>query len=75
VLDGKALLWLTVSSMRDYGHQLQGVFLPQIWMAGFDPLRAEDGLDPSWPAFYLPFQDITTNNHIPQWTGTVVPID
>ncbi len=75
VLDGKALLWLTVSSMRDYGHQLQGVFRPQIWMAGFDPERAGDGLDPTWPAFYLPFQDITTNNHIPQWTSTVVPID
>jgi len=24
--------------------------------------------DPSRPAFWLPFQDITTHNHTPQWT-------
>ncbi len=27
--------------------------------------------DPSSPAFWLPFQDITTHNHTPQWTQTV----
>jgi hypothetical protein len=27
--------------------------------------------DPSNVAFWLPFQDITTHNHTPQWTQTV----
>ncbi len=27
--------------------------------------------DPSFPAFLLPFQDITTHNHTPQWTQQV----
>ena len=35
---------------------------------------APAGTDPSFPAFALPFQDITTSNHIAQWTETVVPI-
>jgi hypothetical protein len=29
------------------------------------------GKDPSKPAFWLPFQDITTHNHTPQWTQQV----
>jgi hypothetical protein len=28
--------------------------------------------DPSFPAFWLPFQDVTTHNHTAQWTTTVV---
>jgi hypothetical protein len=71
---GQPLMWLTVSSMRGYGHTLADGELPQIWMAAFDPQAAEDGEDPTWPAFYLPFQDITTNNHIAQWTEVVVDI-
>jgi len=71
---GQSLMWLTVSSMRGYGHTLADGELPQIWMAAFDPLAAEDGVDPTWPAFYLPFQDITTNNHIAQWTEVFVEV-
>jgi hypothetical protein len=52
---------------------------PQIWMAAIDvtvatgpqikhPFAAHD---PSWRAFWLPFQDITTHNHTPQWTQKV----
>jgi hypothetical protein len=52
---------------------------PQIWMAAIDvtvangpqikhPFAAQD---PSWHAFWLPFQDITTHNHTPQWTQAV----
>jgi hypothetical protein len=71
---GQPLMWLTVSSMRGYGHTLTDGQLPQIWMAAFDPQAAADGEDPTWPAFYLPFQDITTNNHIAQWTEVVVDL-
>src|SRR5207248_1559798 len=41
----------------------------QIWMAAvrLDSAAVQAGQDVSFPAFYLPFQDITTNNHLAQW--------
>jgi hypothetical protein len=44
-------------------------------MAAFFPDRATAGGDPTGPAFWLPFQDINTNNHIAQWTEQVIPIE
>jgi len=44
---------------------------PKLWMAAIN-LSESKGTDPSFPAFYLPFQDITTHNHTPQWTQEVV---
>jgi hypothetical protein len=78
---GRKLLWFTFSTTRDYGTRLVNTGreekkkLPQIWMAAFDPEKATRGEDPSYPAFYLPFQDITTNNHIAQWTEAIVTVD
>jgi hypothetical protein len=43
---------------------------PQLWMAAIN-LSENSGSDPSFPAFWLPFQDITTHNHTPQWTQAV----
>jgi hypothetical protein len=40
---------------------------PQLWMAAIN-LSEAVGQDPSHVAFWLPFQDITTHNHTPQWT-------
>jgi hypothetical protein len=40
---------------------------PQLWMAAINLGEAGTG-DPSFVAFWLPFQDITTHNHTPQWT-------
>ena len=37
-----------------------------IWMVGVNP--GAGGRDPSFAAFCLPFQDVTTSNHIAQWT-------
>jgi hypothetical protein len=108
---GKAVLWLTFSSNRDYGLHLknttngypqggtnfdnyyppespmydqpqpaskQGVTFnayaaPQIWMAAVvvDPDRTLDASDRSYPAFWLPFQDVTAHNHSAQWVATV----
>jgi hypothetical protein len=46
---------------------------PKIWMAAIDTSRAP-GEDPSYPAFYLPSQDIETHNHTPEWyQDTLVP--
>jgi hypothetical protein len=41
----------------------------QLWMAAvdLDPTAVQAGTDVSHPAFYLPFQDSTTNNHLAQW--------
>ncbi len=45
---------------------------PQLWMAAVNLSTAEvTPMDPSRPAFWLPFQDMTTHNHTPQWTQGV----
>jgi WD40 repeat protein len=71
---GGHLLWLTVSSQRAYGLELAAGTRPQLWMMGFDPARAAAGMDPSWPAFWLPFQDLSSDNHIAQWTTQIVTV-
>lgn len=63
------LLWVTFSSRRPYG--LRGGTNSQIWMVGLDPARAAQGLDPSFAAFWLPFQDFASGNHIAQWVENV----
>jgi hypothetical protein len=69
-----SVYWLTFSSTRQYGLRTppkpastdetdKGTL---IWMVGISP--GIGGGDPSFSAFCLPFQDITTSNHIAQWT-------
>jgi hypothetical protein len=50
-----------------------GYAQPQIWMAGVvvDTDRSLDSTDRSYPAFWLPFQDVTAHNHSAQWVATV----
>jgi hypothetical protein len=104
---GGQILWLTMSSTRDYGLRIQNDGLQncyptespkgapystrtftstslspactrtQLWMAAvkLDANGVAAGNDVSFPAFWLPFQDMTTNNHLGQWaqrsyTGT-----
>ncbi len=80
---GHRILWFTVSSARDYGLRIQNPPMPsdpdagdprrwQIWMAAVDVDAAESGQDPSYPAFWLPFQNTGTGNHIAQWVKKVV---
>lgn len=71
--NAESLYWITFSSKRAFGVRTPGG-QPQLWMAPFFPGRAEQGGDPTAPAFRLPFQDLGSNNHIAQWTETVVPI-
>ena len=68
------LFYFTFSSKRDYGVEIAGKNQPQIWMAAFDPSTAQAGGDPSSAPFWLPFQDPATNNHIAQWTETIVAV-
>ena len=64
---GGPLMWFTFSTVRPYG--LRGGASAQLWMAAFRPGMA--ATDPSVPAFWLPFQDFSTGNHIAQWTAQV----
>jgi hypothetical protein len=46
---------------------------PQIWMAGVivDEDGTLDATDRSFPAFWLPFQDVNSHNHSAQWVEKV----
>jgi hypothetical protein len=47
---------------------------PQIWMAAIDLTVLAQGTDPSFTAFWFPFQDQTAHTHQGQWsTGIVAP--
>ena len=70
---GGHLGWITFSSKRQYGLRSPPSGGGLLWMAAVD-LDAPDGSDPSFTAFALPFQDITTSNHIAQWTMQVVQV-
>jgi hypothetical protein len=74
------LQWVTFSSTRRYGlrdplpggsENPNGTLL---WIAAVDPDKVALGQDPSYPALVLPIQDLTTSNHIAQWTREVVPV-
>ena len=69
---GEQLFYLTFSSKREFGVRIPYVGQPQIWMTPFFPARAALGQDPSAPTFRVPFQDVTTANHIAQWTQSVI---
>jgi hypothetical protein len=45
---------------------------PQIWMAAISLDDLAAGKDPSFPAFWLPFQDYSAHNHIAQWVETII---
>jgi hypothetical protein len=48
---------------------------PQLWMTAVDLDKGESAAgDPSWPAFWLPFQDPQAHNHIAQWVEKIVGV-
>ena len=55
------------------GVTYEGCAQPQIWMAAIvvDDDRGLDGVDRSFPAFWLPFQDVNAHNHTAQWVEKV----
>jgi hypothetical protein len=73
------MYWITVSSKRDFGVRLFNSMqanpsnqIPQLWMTPVFPGKAAQNMDPSAPAFRLPFQNLDSRNHIAQWTEKVV---
>ena len=69
---GRKIMWLTFSTRRAYGLRLGARNNAQIWMAAFDPDAAAQGKDGSFRAFWLPFQEMGSGNHIAQWVTRVV---
>ena len=66
---GKRLMWFTFSSRRAYGLRTNDGDNTQLWMAAFDPEKG--AADPSLPAFWVPFQELSSGNHIAQWVTRV----
>lgn len=65
------VMWVAFQSKRDYGVVLgagskYGAGKNQLWLAAIDVSKLGKG-DPSFPAFRLPFQELTENNHRPFW--------
>jgi hypothetical protein len=65
------VMWVAFQSKRDYGVVLApgskyGDEKNQLWVAAIDVEKLGKG-DPSFPAFRLPFQELTENNHRPFW--------
>jgi hypothetical protein len=72
------IFWLALSSVRDYGDVLVGSARDQLWGAAIDPARIAEHEDPSFAAFWLPFQQLDEGNHRAFWsidTETVCPSD
>lgn len=67
------LFWFTVASQRNPGlRKKTGSTQQLLWMFAVDPSRVLSGQDGSFPGFFLPFQDLSTSNHIAQWTQKIV---
>jgi hypothetical protein len=65
------IMWVAFQSKRDYGVILgggskYGADKNQLWVAAIDTTQLGKA-DPSFPAFRLPFQELTENNHRPFW--------
>jgi hypothetical protein len=44
-------------------------------MFALEPSAVAAGTDGSYPGFFLPFQDLSTSNHMAQWTERLVSAD
>jgi hypothetical protein len=66
---GGMVTFFTFTSTRPIGVRPAGA--SQIWMAAFDPARAEAGDDPSFPAVHMPWQGTFSANHIAQWAQDI----
>ncbi len=74
--------WMTFASQRAYGLRVppnsdnpsEAAKIAWLWMTAIDPDAVTDGEDGSYPAFALPFQELTTSNHIGVWTTQAVGV-
>ena len=63
--------WVAFTSSRDYGGVLSATshlgHHKQLWVMAIDLAAAAAGGDPSFPAFRLPFTELTEDTHRPFW--------
>jgi hypothetical protein len=78
---GHKLFWFTASSQRRAGlrkyypnNSVVGDPPTQtlLWMFAIDADKTLAGQDGSYPGFFLPFQDMTTSNHMATWAQKYV---
>jgi hypothetical protein len=70
------LQWIAFASQRDYGFVLRngstfGSRKQQLWIAAIDTSKLGNG-DPSFPAFRVPFVELTENAHRPFWAEDAI---
>jgi len=79
--NGHKLFWFTVASQRRPGVRLYTAKTSVVgdeptqvllWMFALDADQVLAGKDGSYPGFFLPFQDMTTSNHMAAWTQKYV---
>jgi hypothetical protein len=79
--NGHKLFWFTVASQRRPGVRLYRAKTSVVgdeptqvllWMFALDADQVLAGQDGSYPGFFLPFQDLTTSNHMASWTQKYV---
>jgi hypothetical protein len=68
--------WIAFASLRDYGVVLKsgskiGSGMQQLWVAAIDTSKLGSG-DPSYPAFRIPFVELTENAHRPFWAEDAI---
>jgi hypothetical protein len=63
----RGTFWLAFSSLRPYGDVLPDGGRDQLWAVAIEPERIANGEDPSYAAFWLPFQDVAEGNHRAFW--------
>jgi len=61
------LWWIAFATERPYGIVIPDGGYQQLWVTAIDSQLAAAGLDPSAPAFWLPFQFYDEKNHRPAW--------
>ncbi len=61
------VLWLAFASTRDYG-SLSTDGTAHVWACAINTKLAEQGEDPSFPAFWLVQQEVGGGNHAPWWS-------
>lgn len=70
------IFFVGFSSDADYGVLLDNAsheyYLrkPQIWFSAIDLRQIASG-DPSWAPIWLPFQETSQTNHLPQWSTAI----
>ncbi len=68
------LVFFTYSAKFDYGFAVTNGQTPQLWMSAINLRKAQSELgvsDPSYPPFWLPFQNPKEKNHSGIWTSDV----